>query len=136
MKHFWEGQHLWPIAEFLKRLRSQHIYRNNQATYSGSTIANTMGNISTSFTTSSPRTLCHKTISWAARKLGLRDVQISDNLRDQIRTTIVLDRANLPANALRQRLRERLEEDPGTLAVSWNSRGGVTTALSMSVQRI
>ena len=135
MKHLWEGQHLWPIAKFL-RPRSQHIYRNTQATYSSSTIANTMGNISTSFTTSSPRTLCHKTISWVARKLGLRDVQISDNIRDQIRTTIVLDRANLPANALRQRLRERLEEDPGTLAVSWNSRSGVTTALSMSVQRI
>ena len=29
-----------------------------------------------------------------------------------------------------------IEEDPGTVAVSWNSRGGITTALSMSVQRI
>ena len=95
-----------------------------------------MGNISVSFTTSSPRTLCHRTIFWAAKKLGLRDVQISDNIREQVRTTIFLDRSDLPANALRQRLRERLEEDPGTLAVSWNSRGGVTTALSMSVQRI
>ena len=136
MKHFWEGLHLWSIAKFLKDSGVNHIYRNNQARYSGSPIANIMGNISTSFTTSSPRTICHRTLSWAARKLGLRDFQISDNIRDQIRTTIVLDRAKFPADALRQRLRERLEEDPGTVAVSWNSRGGITTALSMSVQRI
>ena len=136
MKHFWEGLHLWSIAKFLKDSGVNHIYRNNQARYSGSPIANIIDNISTSFTTSSPRTICHRTLSWAARKLGLRDFQISDNIRDQIRTTIVLDRANFPADALRQRLRERLEEDPGTVAVSWNSRGGITTALSMSVQRI
>ena len=135
MEHLWEGQYLWPIAGFL-RPRSQHIYRNAQATYSNSTIANIMGNISTSFTTPSPRTLCHRTVSWIAGALGLRNVQMSDNIREQVRTTIVLDRAGLPAHALQERLSERLEEDPGTLAVSWTSRSGVANALSMSVQHI
>ena len=136
MMHFWAWLHLWSITKFLKDSGVNHIYRNNQARYSSSPIANIMGNISTSFTTSSPRTICHRTLSWAARRLGLRDFEISDNIRDQIRTTIVLDRANFPADALRQRLRERLEEDPGTMAVSWNSRGGIATALAMSVQRV
>ena len=85
---------------------------------------------------SSPSTICHKAISWAARGLRLRNFQITDNNRALIQTTIVLDRAREPADTLRQQLRERIEENPGTLAVSWTSRDGVTTALSMNVQRV
>ena len=136
MTLLWAWLHHWSIVKFLKDSGVNYIYRNNQDEYSCSPISNIMGNISTSFTISSPRTICHRTLSWAARKLRLRNFEISDNTRAQIRTTIVLDRANSPADALRQRLRERMEEHPGTMAVSWNSRNGITTALSMSVQRV
>ena len=95
-----------------------------------------MGNITASFTISSPRTICHRAISWAARGLRLRNFQITDNNRALIQTTIVLDRAREPADALRQQLRERIEENPGTLAVSWTSRDEITTALSMSSTRL
>ena len=95
-----------------------------------------MGNITTSFTISSPGTICHRAFSWAARKLRLRNFQITDNNRGLIRTTIAIDRAREPADALRQQLRERIEEHPGTMAVSWTSRDEITTALSMNVQRV
>ena len=61
---------------------------------------------------------------------------MTDNNRSLIRTTIVLDRARFPADALRQQLRERIDEHPGTMAVSWTNRDEITTALSMNVQRV
>ena len=61
---------------------------------------------------------------------------MTDNNRSLIRTTIVLDRARFPADTLRQQLRDRLDEQPGTMAVSWTNRDEITTALSMNVQRV
>ena len=135
MTHFWAWLNHWPIVKFLKTQEST-IYRNNHDEYSCSPISNIMGNISTSFTISSPRTTCHRALSWAARKLRLRNFEMTDNNRSLIRTTIVLDRARFPADALRQQLRDRLDEQPGTMAVSWTNRDEITTALSMTVQRV
>ena len=96
MTHFWAWLNRWPIVKFLKTQEST-IYRNNHDEYSCSPISNIMGNISTSFTISSSRTTCHRALSWAARKLRLRNFEMTDNNRSLIRTTIVLDRARFPS---------------------------------------
>ena len=135
MTHFWAWLNRWPIVKFLKTQEST-INRNNHDEDSCCLIWNIMGNISTSFTIPSPRTTCHRALSWTARKLRLRNFEMTDNNRSLIRTTIVLDRARFPADTLRQQLRDRLDEQPGTMAVSWTNRDEITTALSMTIQRV
>ena len=95
-----------------------------------------MGNVSASFTLPCPKTTCHKALFWTARKLRLRDFEITDHKRQVIQTTINMDRAIAPAVALRRRLSDRLDQHPNTMAILWTSPSDITTALSVSVQHI
>ena len=95
-----------------------------------------MVNISASFTLPCPKTACYKALFWTARKLRLRDFEISDHKRQVIQTTINLDRAMTPAATLRRRLNDRLDRQPNTMAILWTGPDDITTALLVSIQRI
>ena len=95
-----------------------------------------MGNASASFTLPCPKTACYKALFWTARRLRLRDFEISDHKRQVIQTTINLDRAMTPAATLRRRLRDRLDRQPSTMAILWTNADDITTALAVSIEHI
>ena len=95
-----------------------------------------MGNISTSFTIPCPKTTCYRVAFWTARKLRLRNFEISYHQRRSIQTTINLDRARTPAATLRQLVNDRLDGRPDTMAIFWTGPDDTNTALSVSIQYI
>ena len=95
-----------------------------------------MGNISTSFTIPCPKTTCYRVAFWTARKLRLRNFEISYHQRRSIQTTINLDRARTPAATLRQLVNNRLDGQPDTMAIFWTGPDDINTALSVFIPYI